>query len=31
VAACHFADTVAGLPVASMFSDTSADQEGDRL
>ena len=28
VAACHFADKVTGLPVASMFSDTSADQEG---
>jgi oligopeptide/dipeptide ABC transporter ATP-binding protein len=28
VAACHFADDVSGLPVASMFSDSSEDQEG---
>jgi len=28
VAACHFADAVSGLPVASMFSDSSEDQEG---
>ena len=28
VAACHFADAVADLPVASMFSDSSEDQEG---
>jgi oligopeptide/dipeptide ABC transporter ATP-binding protein len=28
LSACHFADQVARLPVASMFSDTSADQEG---
>jgi oligopeptide/dipeptide ABC transporter ATP-binding protein len=28
VAACHFADRVVDLPVASMFPDTSVDQEG---
>jgi peptide/nickel transport system ATP-binding protein len=28
LSACHFADQVARLPVASMFPDTSVDQEG---
>jgi len=28
MAACHFADRVTGLPVASMFTDSAADQEG---
>jgi hypothetical protein len=28
VAACHFADAVAAMPVASMFPDASGDQEG---
>ena len=28
MAACHFADQVIRLPIASMFPDTSADQEG---
>jgi peptide/nickel transport system ATP-binding protein len=28
VAACHFADQVIRLPIASMFPDTSVDQEG---
>jgi oligopeptide/dipeptide ABC transporter ATP-binding protein len=28
VAACHFAEEVAAMPVASMFPDTSADHEG---
>ncbi len=27
-AACHFADEVGGMPIASMFSDTVADHEG---
>jgi hypothetical protein len=28
LAACHFADAVVGMPIASMFPDTSDDQEG---